>query len=128
MSGPRGIVERNAQQLREARNTMAKLVNSGQVRALDRMGVPIAKGDLVIVRLNPDPIFQVIDVKPPLDPRQRLDTVTVIIAVTIPLTVQAGVPNTHMLVYGSILSEDAPSSDLMTDPDPQPAGPPAGAE
>lgn len=112
--------ERNADELRKARNQMANLVNSGQVSALDRMGIPIKVGDLAIVHLTPDPILQVLAVKPQMDPRAPADQVTVIFGLQFPMHVRAGLPVSNVVIVGSNLREDVVE-------EPEPAVADAGA-
>lgn len=102
--------ERNREELRKARNTMVNKVTTGEVTALDRFGMPIRPGDMVVVHLDPDPVMQVLDIKPPIDPRQPVDQVTIILSVTVPMMVRAGLPVTNLLVIGSPMKEDVPSS------------------
>ena len=110
----RGGFERNRDELRKARQTMAGLVNTGQVTALDRFGVPIRVGDFVVVRLPQDPAMQVVDIKPVLRPDAQPGTLEVTVAVHFPITVRAGLPVTNMLLVGSMTQEDGDAA-------PQPA-------
>lgn len=110
--------QRQQNELRKARATMANLVNSGQVNAIDRWGTPIKKGDLVMVHLSPDPLLQVMDIKPPFDPRQPADQITIVFAMQIPIAVRAGLPIASMTIMGSALEMD-PDEPPAPDADPE---------
>jgi len=89
------------------------LTDAGDPQGLarDRFGVPIAKGDLVTYRPGMDLVFEVVDVKPVLDPRAPVGAVVVLLAVSVPLNTMANQPIAEILVVGDIVRDAAQPTD-----------------
>ncbi len=85
----------------DASRAFGAAVRDGLVSALDRFGQPITAGTLVLYRSNVDVVFQVLDVKPVLDPRVPTGAVTLVLAVEIPLTVPVRQPIVTLVKIGA---------------------------
>lgn len=106
----------------------------------DRIMQPIKKGQLVVFKADNDPIFEVLDVKPVMDPRQPPGLVQVTLAATLVIGMRAGAPASSVLVIGAkeavhvrmglktpLQPDDAPSSATQDDP-PSNSGDPGEAD
>lgn len=121
-----GAEERRKQeQLAQARQSFAAAVSSGDPMALprDRFAVAIKPGMKVLYRPNVDMIFDVVDVRPVLDPRLPPGVVTVVLQGAAPVSVRVGQPVVNMIV----IATDAPKDGAGLEPtgEAPPADPPA---
>ena len=83
---------------RHQRRKFRQLAEQGAVGAVDRFGMEIAVGDLVIAELGTAPIFQVVAVTPNLHPNAPPGTITVVLTATIPVQTRANAPVQSVVV------------------------------
>ncbi len=99
----------------------ARRVGEGTAPPRDRFGRPIGRGHYVMYKhMGADPVFEVIDVSPILDPRQ-IGWVKLALTVMIPLRVMANQPTDTLVIVG----EKADSVSALPPASPPPAEPPA---
>lgn len=89
----------------------------------DRFGVPLKIGDYVLFRPFMDPVCQVVDIKPVIDPRAPAGLVTVVLQAVIPMHVPINLPNQQMIALGT---QDNPESNGDGPSDPPGDEPPSG--
>lgn len=89
MSNHNQAHDRTAVVARHQRRQFRAMAEGGQVGAVDRFGMPIQVGDLVVVELGMTPTFQVVDIVPNLQPNVPPGTITVVVTTTIPMMTQA---------------------------------------
>jgi hypothetical protein len=77
-------------------------IPSAQAEPRDRFGVPIRVGDLVIHKVEPDPIFEVLDVKPVLAPNAPPGLCILTLAIQMPIYVSTQQPIGNLLVWGNV--------------------------
>ncbi len=77
-------------------------IPSAQAEPRDRFGVPIRVGDLVIHRPEPDPIFEVVDVKPVMNPQMPPGMVIVTLAIQMPVYLSTLQPTGNVMVWGNV--------------------------
>lgn len=116
---------RKHEQQAQARQAFAQALSAGDPHALprDRFGVAIRPGMKVLYRPNVDMIFDVVDVRPVLDPRLPPGVVTIVLQAAAPVSVRIGQPVINMIV----IATDAPKDGAEADPAP-PVGEPAPPE
>lgn len=112
----------------------ARAVAEGVVGARDRFGNPIKRGHMVTYRaVEADPVYEVVDIAPILDPRQP-NMVRVTLAATLPLRVFVNQSTQVLTVIGTVPTaedgKDAPPPEAPPDvpspdaPPPSPVEPP----
>jgi len=67
----------------------------------DRFGVPIRPGQHVLYRPEIDVVYQVLDVKPILDPRMPTGSVQLVLTVTMPLVLGTQQPIGRLIAIGT---------------------------
>lgn len=90
---------------------------------LDRMNNPIEVGDIVAYDAPLIPFFQVVDIKPIMDPNAPRGAVHIVLAATFPVQLMAGRPTANVIVVGVVeaMKEatppegEAPAADSVPD-------------
>ena len=118
--------DQQATQQAQARQSFAAALAAGDAHAVprDRFGVAIKAGMKVLYRPNVDMIFDVVDVRPVLDPRMPPGIATIVLQAAAPVTARVGQPLVSMIV----IATDAPKDGATQDPPPSgdPVDPPSG--
>lgn len=78
----------------------ADAMRRGDIRVLDRLGQHVKPGNQIIFQSGIDTIYEVIDVRPILDPRQPQGLAKVSVAVTFDIPVPVNQPFPPLLVIG----------------------------
>lgn len=92
--------EKRAHELNVARRKLANMLQRGEVHLVDRMGVPIQEGDLVMFNPPHQPLGRIVEIKPVVDPQQPPGLAQAVIQFIIPLTARAGIPMQNIVVVG----------------------------
>lgn len=111
-----------------AAQSFAQAVSNGEAPPRDRFGVAVTPGTRLLYRPNVDMIFDVVDVRPVLDPRMGPGFVTIILQASAPITCRVDQPLVSMIVVGMMPVEgaetpvDPPAAPVVDEP----ADPPSG--
>lgn len=89
----------------------ARMVTTGQITPLDRLGQPIVAGALVLFTPQVDTIFEVVGVTPMLDPRQPQGQARVTLHAQFDIPVRLGMPLPPFIVVGMAQREQAQQLD-----------------
>lgn len=103
MSNPFGKMDRNTLAKSQfAHQKFAQQFSSGAVHLMDRFNNPIEKGSLVLFRADAkfDPIYQVVDVAPILDPTQPPGLVKIVLTMGFATPYHTARPASDLIVVG----------------------------
>ena len=77
----------------------------------DRFGSPMTKGSHVLFRPAVDVIYQIVDLKPILDPRAPVGTIQALLVAQIPVMFQAGQVHNEMVSLGDLMPQTVEATD-----------------
>jgi hypothetical protein len=105
------------QQAQQAQADFRADLRNGTVSVIaDRFGTPLTVGDMVIAAITPDPVYQIQQVTPVMDPNIQPGTLRVKLATEVEVLMAGGRPIPTLVRVGRV-SEPAPA-EAPADPPP----------
>lgn len=87
--------------IKRAREQFAGDFQFGRASVLDRFGVTVREGDLVVFKMPHDPIMTVVSVSPSMDPNHPVGAIKVLLACEVPVMFGANQPSPAMIRVGA---------------------------
>lgn len=118
--------KRRQRAMAEAATQRAIQAGDTRVFPVDRFGAPVTPGSKIIYRPEFDFVYDVLEIRPVLDPKAPPGWISVTMVTETTLTIPAGMVQMNMVRIGTTESaDDSKLSDAPPPPDP-PAEPPPG--